>query len=71
MLAFFHSNKACSPLGHYKEEQWTAKSILSPIDDYNVVLGASSFYTANRPILAAAARRYRRDSIFRGVDGKV
>jgi hypothetical protein len=38
------------------------------VDDF--VLGASSFYTANRPILAAAALRYRRDPIFRGVDGQ-
>jgi hypothetical protein len=39
------------------------------IDD-DIVLGASSFYTANIPILAAAALRYRRDSIFRIVDGQ-
>jgi hypothetical protein len=34
-----------------------------------MMLGASSFYTANRPILAADLR-FRRDSIFRFVNGQ-
>jgi hypothetical protein len=38
------------------------------VDD--TVLGASSFHTANRPILVAAAVWYRRGSIFRDVNGQ-
>jgi hypothetical protein len=46
-------NKSGTPY-HYKY------SVTGPSIGDDIVLGVSSFYTANRPILAVAALRYRK-----------
>jgi hypothetical protein len=57
--------------GKIMERRLTGEqSVTDPMIINDFVLGASSFYTANRPILSTAALRYRRGSIVRDVNGQ-